>query len=287
MIPKEIEQFVTRQLELRILAFKSVSGGCINNGGQLTTTEGELFIKWNVAQRCPKMFEVERKGMTILLATNTLHLPKVVATGRTENWQYIVMEFISADNRADNFWRDLGTELAALHRNSATYFGLDHDNYIGSLPQLNNKKNSWAEFFIECRLEVQLKLLFDRGVLDRRAVRSFESLYPRLSEIFPSEKAALLHGDLWSGNVIAGPGGAPYVIDPAVYYGHREAEIAFTKLFGGFPLAFYESYNRSFPLQPDFGERYSLYNLYPLLVHANLFGESYLGEVKRIIKDFS
>jgi fructosamine-3-kinase len=170
-----------------------------------------------------------------------------------------------------------------LHKNYGASFGLDHNNYIGSLKQQNNRKANWVEFFIEERLSVQLKLACDYGRIDHALLKKFESLSVKASSIIPPEKPSLLHGDLWSGNIIADENGQPCVIDPAVYYGHREAEIAFTKLFGGFDPEFYHAYQEQFPLPDGFAKRVDLYNLYPLLVHANLFGGSYLKQAISIL----
>ncbi len=286
MIPTEVQEAITRRLNVEILSFTALPGGCINQAGLLVTTRSDLFLKWNFADRFPKMLEAEERGLALLRATGTMRLPAVVLSGTANRWQYLAMEFIEGVGRAGS-WRDLGRELACLHKITKDFHGLDHDNYIGSLPQVNSMCDRWLDFFTQNRLAFQLRLLRDAQRIDHTLTKLFEALYPRLGELMPDEKPSLLHGDLWSGNVLAGPEGRLYVIDPAVYYGHREAEIAFTKLFGGFDQSFYEAYQEHFPLAAGFGERYELYNLYPLLVHANLFGNSYLAQVKRIIKHFS
>ena len=267
-----------------LLDFSFLAGGCINSGGRLKTFGGDFFIKWNDARRFPHMFQTEAAGLDLLRGANTLHIPEVMGVFEQGGYQGIVLEFIGHRQPSSAYWQDLGHGLAALHQNSHPVFGLDHANYIGSLPQHNTPTASWSEFFIQQRLVPQLRMAVDSGRLDQDAVRQFERLYSKLPEIFPEEKPALLHGDLWSGNVIIDDAGAPCLIDPAVYYGHREVELAFTRLFGGFNDVFYSAYTEQFPLAPGFQQRVEVYNLYPLLVHVNLFGGGYAGQVRSILK---
>ena len=235
-LPSEIKLGCTRILgELVVLKdFRSVGGGCINHGGLLSTTAGNFFIKWNDAKKFPGMFEAEAKGLGILKCHTSLHIPQVIGWFEEGSYQGIVLEFVESKGRASSYWTELGTQLANLHNNSNIHFGLDHSNYIGSLRQFNNHSPAWTNFFIEHRLEVQLKLAINSGNLDASIVGQFQKLYNQLPAIFPDEKPALLHGDLWSGNVIVNSAGKPCLIDPAIYYGHREAELSFTHLFGGF-----------------------------------------------------
>jgi fructosamine-3-kinase len=215
-----------------------------------------------------------------------IHIPEVIGWFEESSFQGILLEFIESKGRSQSYWNELGSQLASLHRNSSDIFGLDHTNYIGSLKQFNSGSSSWITFFIEQRLEVQLNLAVNADHFDRSITKSFQKLYQELPSIFPDERPALLHGDLWSGNVITTNNGKPCLIDPAVYYGHREAEISFTQLFGGFEDMFYHSYQETYPLAPGFDDRVDIYNLYPLLVHVNLFGGGYVRQVKSIIKKF-
>ncbi|MBK5285164.1 MAG: fructosamine kinase family protein [Bacteroidia bacterium] len=153
-------------------------------------------------------------------------------------------------------------------------------------PQSNSQKRTWAEFFISERLEKQIAFAKDLGVIDNSTIQQFNNLYKRLPELIPEEAPSLLHGDLWNGNFMTGNDGKAWLIDPAIYYGHREMDLAMTKLFGGFSEEFYSSYIESFPLQKGFTERIDIHNLYPLLVHVNLFGGGYLIEVKNILSRF-
>jgi protein-ribulosamine 3-kinase len=271
---------------VKISEFIATGGGCINHGGRLKTSSGDFFLKWNDAKRYPGMFEAEAKGLRLLKENSSIHIPDVVNWFSVSSFQGILLEFVESKGKSGSYWNQLGTGLASLHKNSSSFFGLDHANYIGSLKQFNNSSPSWVPFFIEQRLDVQLKLAIDQGHLDRSIIKQFENLYRQLPSLIPEEKPALLHGDLWSGNVITTPTGEPCLIDPAVYYGHREAELAFTQLFGGFGEAFYDSYEETYSLPPDFNKRVDIYNLYPLLVHVNLFGGGYVQQVRSIIKQF-
>jgi protein-ribulosamine 3-kinase len=285
-LPEALKKKLEEHLMQRIIGFSPASGGCINHGGQLTTTSATYFVKWNNASRYPEMFEKESKGLALLQSTCCIDIPRVVWTNETASLQFIVLDFIQSGSRCKNYWALLGEQLACLHQHSHGAFGLDHDNYIGSLPQRNKFRNTWADFFMNQRITPQLRLAVDAFLLAPAEVQAFERLAEKLPSLFPDEKPALLHGDLWSGNLMVNAAGEPCLIDPAVYYGHREAELAFTQLFGGFDSVFYEAYHASFPLQPGFDERADLYNLYPLLVHVNLFGGGYATQVKRILSQW-
>lgn len=282
-IPNSLVTQLEAVLQTRILKFNPTSGGCISNSGELITATGTYFLKWNDATRYPAMFQAEAKGLRLLAPHCTLRIPKVIGVTETEAVQAIVLEFIKSVHRSGNFWELLGGRLAALHRNTADAFGLDHDNYIGSLKQRNTPYKSWIDFFIEQRLEPQLALAGEHGLIDTNLRSQVQLLYKKLPELLPAEQPALLHGDLWPGNLITDEQGEPCLIDPAVYFGHREAELAFTRLFGGFDETFYCSYQHVFPLQPRFEARLNIYNLYPLLVHVNLFGGAYINQVKHIV----
>lgn len=268
------------------LRFTPTGGGCINNGGRLQTAHGDFFLKWNYAKRYPGMFDAEAKGLTLLFDTHSVRIPRVVGTGVRDDYQFVLMEFIAPAARARNYSQMLGRQLAALHRTPWHQFGLDHDNYIGSLTQQNTPSRDWVSFFIEQRLNPQLKAGVDAGRIGKDVASQFDALYRKLSDILSMEPPSLVHGDLWSGNVIVDDSGNPCLIDPAVYYGHREVDLAMTELFGGFDRSFYDAYDEAFPTQPGLQERLDIYKLYPLLVHVNLFGGGYLGEVRSILRQF-
>ena len=266
--------------------FKYASGGCINTGGVMDTSFGKMFIKWNDRHRFPKMFEVEFKGLQLLRSPNVIKVPEPLLSAEAGEFAFLVTEYISSSSRSEGYWDFLGANLAALHEITSTDFGLDHDNYIGSLPQVNNPGNDWIEFYINNRLEYQVKMAIDDGKMGSSSIDDFQRFYSILHTTLPKEIPSLLHGDLWSGNLMTGPVGEPVIFDPAVYYGNREIDIAMTRLFGGFSNRFYEVYNESFPLLPGYEERIDIYQLYPLLVHVNLFGGGYISQVKGILKRY-
>lgn len=271
---------------LGIKSYSPASGGCINNGGKLETTHGNFFIKWNDSRRYPGMFDAEAKGLNILAAPGTIHVPRVFVTRDTDEFQFIMMEYIEPRRPATAYWEEFGCRLALLHLTSSNDFGLDHNNYVGSLTQANTPSEDWINFFIELRLKAQLDLALGSGRIHSSLGNQFRKLFMRLPELLNTEKPSLLHGDLWSGNLITDENGLPCLIDPAVYFGNREVDLAMTQLFGGFSSTFIASYHDTFPLAPGFSERVDLYNLYPLLVHVNLFGGGYAAQVQSIVKRF-
>jgi protein-ribulosamine 3-kinase len=267
-----------------VKGFSFSGGGCINHGGRLETNEGAFFLKWNDANRFPGMFEAEAKGLELLQKPGALFIPNVIGVSERQNYQFLLLDFVDQKQRSGNYWNNLGEQLATLHGISSKTYGLDHNNYIGSLHQYNDQKSSWTDFFIHQRLEVQLKLAESSGSADTRLRKRFDELYKKLPSLLPDENPALVHGDLWSGNLMVNNKGEPCLIDPAVYFGHREVDLAMSKLFGGFAQEFYEKYNDVFPLSPGYQKRFDLYNLYPLLVHVNLFGGAYINQVNSILQ---
>ncbi len=283
-----IEETLSRKLGKEITIFSSspVGGGSINDAYRLETGAGLFFVKKNHKDNYPGMFEAEAKGLQLLEEAGDIEVPKVLASGSSGEEAFLILRFIESAPKQPGFWEDFGRRLAALHRHSGEQFGLDHDNYIGSLPQSNRFYLRWTDFFREERLEAQVKLARDNGRLGRETVTAFGRFYRRLDELFPEEPPALLHGDLWSGNFMVNEKGLAVIIDPAVYYGHREMDLGMSQLFGGFAPEFYEAYHRAYPLEKGWQQRLDYCNLYPLMVHVNLFGGSYLGSVKRILGRF-
>ncbi|WP_138431322.1 fructosamine kinase family protein [Fodinibius saliphilus] len=288
MIPDSLLSELENKLDQTIESQRRLSGGSINQAAKITLSNGQpCFLKWNTSAD-PNMFSVEEKGLELLRSANTtIHIPTVYATGETSgSIGYMVQEFIEEGQAKNGSAQHFGQQLAKLHKKQQEQFGLDHNNYIGRLPQSNKKHDDWITFFIEERMDPQLKMATDSGKLGSKTVSQFQSMYKRLPTIFPKEPASLLHGDLWSGNFFYDQEGQTTIYDPAVYYGHREIELAFTQLFGGFSSAFYNAYKEAYPLQPNFNQRKDIYNLYPLLVHTNLFGGSYAQQLKRIVQRF-
>ena len=265
----------------------AIGGGSINDAYRLETNAGRFFVKVNHADRFPSFFEAEADGLGRLREAGTIRVPEVIAMGEDHDDSYLLMTWVDGGTKTDAFWEAFGRSLAALHRRSDKNFGLERDNYIGSLKQANTRQATWADFFVHCRLEPLVKMARDRRKLGDGDVLRFERLYGQLAGLFPQEPPALLHGDLWSGNFICAKDSAPVLIDPAVYFGHREMDIAMSRLFGGFEPGFYTAYNDAFPLERGWEERVDLCNLYPLLVHVNLFGGGYVQQVQTILKRFT
>ncbi|WP_373493570.1 fructosamine kinase family protein [Aquiflexum sp.] len=261
---------------------KLIAAGNINQGIYLKTSSGSYFLKSNF-QLNSEIFEKEADGLQMLRSYCPLQIPKVFQVGKMEDRNFLLMEWISADRTNPVYWQELGVGLAQLHMATQESFGYAKDNFIASIVQLNSPTSSWHEFFIENRLEPLAGKAYYEGLMSLDFLKKFKKTYPVLENIFPKEKPALLHGDLWSGNIMRGKNGSPSLIDPAVYYGHREMDLAFSRMFGGFDADFYKSYETVFPLEPGFEERLPVYNLYPLLVHLLLFGKSYLTGIERTV----
>lgn len=283
---KGIISIVEDHLSDTITGSRFVSGGSINIAYELQTANNRYFLKVNHKVLYPGMFAAEAKGLALLTQTHTVKVPVIVLQGDAANESFLLLEWVDAKRGSVQATQALGAQLAQMHRNTAAEFGLDHDNYIGSLPQSNRKHNKWSDFFIQERLQPMVSLAADKRLLEYADAGNFEKLYAKLPELFDEEAPALLHGDLWSGNYLTTPANEPYLIDPAVYYGHREVDIAMTTLFGGFSNEFYMSYDEAFPLAKGWQQRTDLWNLYPLLVHLNLFGAGYLGQVRDALKAY-
>jgi fructosamine-3-kinase len=253
-----------------------VSGGCINHAYCIASGSQKVFLKYNRRDLFPGMFASEAAGLQLLRESRSVNVPHVLGTGEFGNDSYILLENIEPGKMGKDYWEDAGRRLATLHRCSSEKYGLKQDNYIGTLRQSNKKYKDWIHFFLEERIKPFTDILISPD---------FEKMEETLRAMIPAEMPALLHGDLWNGNVITGSQGQAFLIDPAVYYGHREMDLAMTKLFGGFPREFYEAYEEEYSLQPGFEERMELHNLYPLLVHARLFGGSYAGQANEILKN--
>ena len=263
--------------KIEIIKFISNTGGCINNAFQITTNNGDFFLKYNNSAK-ENFFKREAQNLSILKNTSSINVPKIIL--KCNN--YLLLEFISSDKiHTNKFWLNFGYQLSKLHSVTNSNFGLSYNNFIGNLVQNNELSDNWIEFFITKRLLPQIKICEQKNFF----YSSFDKLFNMLDNILVIEKPSLLHGDLWSGNFISRLD-KPYLIDPAIYFGNREMDIAMTKLFGGFNSKFYNSYNDSLPLQNGWQERLEIYNLYPLLVHLNIFGQRYLDPINSVLKRY-
>ncbi len=270
----------------------SLGGGCISTANVLTLESGKrIFMKSN-GREFEKMFRTEAAGLVRLSEVSEgPAVPRVYCGGTEGGRSFLLMEYIQPGRKSLRYSEGLGRSLANLHK-----FGRDEncgfstDNFIGATPQENTPHPDWIGFFRTRRLEYQLRLARNRGLADSRMTSEVGRVLDRLDRyLIPCDdgKASLLHGDLWGGNVICGTDGEAVIIDPAVYYGHREADLAMTELFGGFDSAFYRSYNETWPLREGYSVRKDLYNLYHMLNHLNIFGSSYAGSVLSIARKYS
>jgi fructosamine-3-kinase len=264
----------------------AAGGGDINQTFTATLRDGRsVFVKTHPAPPSG-MYVCEARGLAWLGQAEALRVPRVLLACDADELgpACLVLEQIQTGKPAPQFDEALGQGLAALHRAGAERFGLDHANYIALLAQDNAPRASWARFYAECRIAPQVALAQRLGHFDRALARRFEALCDKLESLVgPEEAPSRLHGDLWSGNLLCDAQGMPCLIDPAVYGGHREIDLAMMRLFGGFAERSFAAYDAAFPLAPGHRERVALYQMYPLLVHVNLFGGQYVGQVERLL----
>ncbi|HSB93491.1 MAG TPA: fructosamine kinase family protein, partial [Flavitalea sp.] len=245
-----------------------------------------FFCKINNSKFYPGMFHAERAGLATLAATNTVRVPACRDLVETGDLQCLLLEWIEQRKATSTFWRTFGESLAMMHSKTGSSAGFEADNYMGSLPQSNQSKKNWPEFFVEQRLQVQVRLAAENKLLEKSDIHSFERLYKKVHELMPDEPNVLLHGDLWSGNFLCDQEEQAVLFDPAVYYGLRHVDLAMTTLFGGFDGDFYEAYRYHSPLPSDYEPLWKVLNLYPLLIHLNLFGSSYRRPILDVLKHF-
>jgi len=265
----------------------SISGGGINAAFQLSDGKQSYFIKLNTPELA-FMFEAEAQGLSELASTHTLRIPEVICFGQTAHNSYLVLEYIACKPFDKTSSQQLGQQLAHLHQIEQPFFGWHCDNTIGSTPQYNQREHDWCQFFQQQRLKQQLAFAEQNGY-GRVLTEQGHKLVERLPNFFESHqpKPVLLHGDLWGGNASADLDGNPVIYDPACYYGDRETDIAMTELFGGFSADFYDAYNATLPLNEGYQTRKTLYNLYHILNHVNLFGGSYLNQASNMIDELN
>ena len=266
---------------------KPVQGGDINDAFLIVDNfDTPYFIKVNDADRFPHLFEKEAKGLIALRSAGIIAVPDVLSTGVVGTRQYLLLNWIERGTPKIDFWEQFGKGLALMHQKTQPCFGFEENNFIGSLVQLNTKYDTWYDFYSQCRILPLMRQLKDKTILTNSDLLKAENFCKKLPEIFPNEPPSLLHGDLWSGNFMIGADGHAVIYDPATYYGHREMDLGMSKLFGGFDPPFYEGYEEIYPLEKRWRDRLPYTQLYPLLVHASLFGGHYIGSVRLILKIF-
>ncbi len=281
---QEIITKVEKETGIKIKSVSSLSGGCISDAYKVSDESGKnYFLKLNSSPK--DLFIKEANGLRELKKAKVIRVPEVILCKD----DFLLTEFISQGNRSKKFFEDFGRKFAELHKYRGEKFGFYENNYIGSNPQINipdqNERNSWTEFYFNKRILYQYRLAEKNGYATSELKSGILKLEKQIEKILGNsdESPSLLHGDLWSGNYIPDENGNPCLIDPAVYYGHREADLAMTKLFGGFSPAFYNSYNETSPLEEDYEYRENIYKLYHILNHLNLFGRTYYHQAISLI----
>ncbi|MDP4261799.1 MAG: fructosamine kinase family protein [Bacteroidota bacterium] len=291
MTPQQIKELfsshISKQLNIVVssIGIISVGGGSINDTYQVKINDThKFFLKLNSATTLAGLFQKEKNGLEFIARQNCILTPSVFLCETYHNHQWLLLEWIEPGTRNEDFWKKSGEQLACLHHCSNPHFGFPEDNFMGSLPQANTFTGNWTDFFIHYRLEPQINLALEKNHLGKNLAASFETLFKKLESIFDNEKPSLLHGDLWNGNFMCSGQSSPVLIDPAVYFGHRSMDLAMTTLFGGFDKIFYDTYHYHFPLPANYHEQWEVCNLYPLLIHLNLFGKSYLADITHTLK---
>jgi protein-ribulosamine 3-kinase len=267
----------------QILSTQPLSGGDINWCYKIVTSRQAYFVKFNNVRRFRRMYECEAAGLHALAATKAVNIPKVLKYGDVEDMTYLVLEYIEPAKSTTKALASLGHDLAMLHKQPQEHFGWEQDNYIGSLLQQNNWWNDWQTFYSTQRILPLCEKLTTTKAFSQLDVDQAKRYLDKHNESIPTGLPSLIHGDLWSGNFLIGNNDKPYLIDPACYYGHREMDIAMTQLFGGFGNNFIQAYSETYPLQEGWQQRVPYFQLYPLLVHAVIFGGGYIDKIRNVI----
>lgn len=281
----DIFKIIEKELSFKIILSRSVGGGCINNALTITTSDKRQFFLKQNSHTPNDMFIKEANGLRELQKANSIRVPEVILVGSN----FILLEQINSVKKSKTFDEDFGRAFAKLHKYTSDNFGFYEDNYIGSTPQKNipadDEKNNWIKFYFNKRILFQYKLLEKNGYADLSMKKRISMLENKIEQILAGSEniPSLLHGDLWSGNYITDENGNACLIDPAVYYGNREADLAMTKLFGGFSSAFYKSYLETYPLPDGYEYRENIYKLYHVMNHLNLFGGGYYNQAISIL----
>ena len=286
MLNNKIKSKIENILGSQITKMNSLSGGCISSSYKVNTKDGNsYFLKYNYSSGSD-MFLTEAHGLQELDKPGVITIPKVISFDK----EFILLDLIESSSRSKNFSEDFGRKFAVLHKFNNEKYGFYEDNYIGSNPQLNipdhDEEKNWTKFYFQKRILYQFHLAEKSGNSTSDLRSSISKLENKIDLIVTDngEKPSLLHGDLWGGNYMVDKNGFACLIDPAVYYGIREADLAMTKLFGGFDSEFYRAYNEEFPLPDGYDYRENIYKLYHVLNHLNLFGSGYYSQAISLIK---
>ena len=267
--------YITSYLGERVVNARPVSGGDISSAYCVDTETGQYFLKVNSDSSALGMFYSEQEGLQAIEETKTIAVPHVHFVDSIDEQAFLLMDIVESKRPAPSDYQRLGSQLAGLHQCSQADFGFSSDNFIGSLPQQNHPHTDWAEFYWFERILPQLQLALRDRLIQPQIIPEEEKAISLFREISGDVKPALLHGDLWGGNYLIATDGTPYLIDPAVYYGHSMVDIAMSRLFGGFGAGFYDAYHEIISKQDHYDIQIELYQLYYLLVHLNLFGSGY------------
>ncbi len=279
-----LRDLIHHELKEELHSYTRYSGGCINEVYKCKTNIGYRVLKLNDSDQFPLMFSKEIMGLN-LLRESPFRIPQVYRTGEFENLSFLILECIESGGvNLDPIL--FGTNLAKMHQMTSDSFGLDHDNFIGSIEQINKQQKKWFDFYTSQRLEPLVHKVYNQGHFNKNELQLFELLYHKLKDLIPQEKPALLHGDLWQGNLIHDESSNPVLIDPAVYYGHREMDLSMLELFGSISESTIDAYQQYFPLEKSWKDRKDIHQLYPLLVHLLLFGKSYLQTIQHTLKKY-
>ncbi len=276
--------FETFGKEVELIDFSVAAAGQVNTGARIATEEGIFFLKFNELAE-EDFFLAESRDLRQI--GEFVPVPEVMGTGQTQGYNYLLTGWVEQGPPSPAATETAGRALAGLHRQIHTHFGHPYPNYLASVMQDNRWKEDGIDFLIQNRILPVVGLCLMEEKISLTLYKQIEAFAARMGRLIPEEPPALLHGDLWTGNLLYGGGAAFRFIDPAAHFGLRESELAFTHLFGGFPNRFYEAYLEEFPIEPGFGERIAVYHLHPLLVHVYLFGSSYIPAIQRILTRFS
>ena len=283
---KNLIPIISEKLKEEIEFSKPLSGGSISSAYLINTTKSKYFLKVNSASNALKMFHEEQRGLNAIKSTGTIAVPDVHFVDLFDKKAFILMDYIDSKRPDTSDYIRLGTEVANMHQIINSDFGFSTDNFIGNLTQRNKKHTHWSDFYWSERISPQLQIALKEGLLSFKEVPSKEQFSELIVSIASDVKPSLLHGDLWGGNYLISMDGTPYVIDPAVYYGHSMVDVAMSQLFGSFSVEFYNSYHKIIEKPKYYTEQIDLYQLYYLLVHLNLFGKGYYSSVSTILSKY-